>query len=121
MRPEHRKSTRRFVRHGARIVGADGTALGPCVMIDISGTGARLKTDSSQKLPDEFILLLSHDGRLHRRFAVPASAPPRTVALGNMKQLSGRILTEDNHLIWRRAPPIRQENDDREHLDPRRE
>jgi hypothetical protein len=70
MRPEYRKSTRRSVRHGARIVGADGSALGPCVMIDISGTGARLKTDASEVLPDEFILLLSHDGRLHRRCAV---------------------------------------------------
>jgi hypothetical protein len=70
MRPEHRKSTRRFVRHGARIVGADGTALGPCVMLDLSGTGARLETDASEVLPDEFILLLSHDGRLHRQCSV---------------------------------------------------
>jgi hypothetical protein len=70
MRPEHRKSTRRFVDHGARIVGTDGTAFGPCVMVDISGTGARLKINASQALPDEFILLLSHDGRLHRRCTV---------------------------------------------------
>jgi hypothetical protein len=70
MSPEHRKSTRRFVRNGARIVGTDGSALGSCVMIDISGTGARLKTDTSKVLPDEFILLLSHDGRLHRRCTV---------------------------------------------------
>jgi hypothetical protein len=39
-------------------------------MIDISDTGARLKTDASQALPDEFILLLSHDGRLHRQCTV---------------------------------------------------
>jgi hypothetical protein len=70
MSPEHRKSTRRFVRNGARIVGTDGSALGSCVMIDISGTGARLKTDTSKALPNEFILLLSHDGRLHRRCTV---------------------------------------------------
>jgi PilZ domain len=70
MRPEYRKSTRRFVRHGARIVSSDGSALGQCVMIDISDTGARLKTDASQALPDEFILLLSHDGRLHRQCTV---------------------------------------------------
>ena len=70
MRPEHRKSTRRFVDHGARIVGTDGAAFGPCVMIDISGTGARLKTNASQALPDEFILLLSHDGRLRRQCTV---------------------------------------------------
>jgi len=70
MRPEHRKSTRRFIRHGARIVGADGAALGSCVTVNISGTGARIKTDASQVLPDEFILLLSHDGCLHRQCMV---------------------------------------------------
>jgi hypothetical protein len=52
MRPEYRKSTRRIVRDGARIVGADGTTLGPCVMVDMSATGARLKTDASQTLPN---------------------------------------------------------------------
>jgi hypothetical protein len=86
MRPEYRKSTRRFVRHGARIVGADGSALGPCVMIDISGTGARLKTDASEVLPDEFILLLSHDGRLHRRCAVAW----RTETAVGVRFLTGR-------------------------------
>jgi hypothetical protein len=40
------------------------------MMVDISGTGARLKINASQALPDEFILLLSHDGRLHRRCTV---------------------------------------------------
>ena len=86
MRPEYRKSTRRFVRHGARIVAADGSALGPCVMIDISGTGARLKTDASEVLPDEFILLLSHDGRLHRRCAVAW----RTETAVGVRFLTGR-------------------------------
>jgi PilZ domain-containing protein len=70
MRQEQRKSTRRFVRHGARIIGTDGSALGPCVMLDLSSTGARLKTDASEVLPDEFILLLSHDGRLRRQCSV---------------------------------------------------
>lgn len=70
MRPEYRKSTRRSVRQGARIVSADGAALGSCVMLDLSGTGARLETDAVDVLPDEFILLLSHDGRLHRQCSV---------------------------------------------------
>ena len=70
MRPEYRKSTRRSVRQGARIVSADGTPLGPCVMLDLSGIGARLETDAVDVLPDEFILLLSHDGRLHRQCSV---------------------------------------------------
>lgn len=86
MNPEYRKSTRRFVRHGARIVDADGTALGPCVMVDISDTGARLETVASPALPNEFILLLSHDGRLRRQCAV-AWRSPTTVGV---RFLTGR-------------------------------
>jgi hypothetical protein len=70
MRPEYRKSARRYVRTGARMAGADGSALGRCLILDLSGTGARLETNASKALPDEFILLLSHDGRLHRKCAV---------------------------------------------------
>jgi hypothetical protein len=39
-------------------------------MLDLSGTGARLETKAPEALPDEFILLLSHDGRLHRQCSV---------------------------------------------------
>ena len=70
MRPEYRKSTRRSVRNGARMAGSDGAALGKCLILDLSGTGARLETNASKALPDEFILLLSHDGRLHRQCEV---------------------------------------------------
>jgi len=75
MRPEHRKSPRRFVHNGARMARADGSALGPCLILDLSDTGARLKIDASQTLPDEFILLLSHDGRLHRQCSVAWRSP----------------------------------------------
>jgi len=70
MRPEHRRNTRRQVRQGARMVRADGAALGTCLMIDISGTGARLKVNASDALPDQFLLLLSHDGKLRRQCSV---------------------------------------------------
>jgi hypothetical protein len=40
------------------------------MMLDLSDTGACLETDASEALPDEFILLLSHDGRLHRQCSV---------------------------------------------------
>ncbi len=70
MRTESRKSTRRFVRQSARLICADGSALGTCLMIDMSGIGARLKIDASDALPDEFILLLSYNGKLRRECAV---------------------------------------------------
>lgn len=70
MSPEHRQSIRRKVRNGARVVRPDGTALGSCLMIDLSATGAHLRVQSPEALPDQFILLLSHDGRLRRECAV---------------------------------------------------
>ena len=67
MSAESRNHIRRSVRQGARMIRVDGSALGTCVMIDISGAGACLKIDASDTLPDEFVLLLSHDGQLRRQ------------------------------------------------------
>ena len=70
MSPEFRKSKRRYVHHGARLICSDGSALGECVMADLSATGARLQVTQPATLPDEFILLLSHTGQLHRKCSV---------------------------------------------------
>jgi hypothetical protein len=70
MRPEFRKKKRRFVSHGARIVLADSSLLEGCRIIDISGTGARLEVKNCDAVPDQFILLLSYDGRLRRQCSV---------------------------------------------------
>ena len=70
MHPEARKNTRRYVRNGARMIALNGSALEACVVIDISGTGARLAVNATDALPDNFMLLLSHDGELRRYCAV---------------------------------------------------
>src|SRR5271169_3966916 len=70
MRTEHRRGTRRTVRQGARMVRADGSALGDCLMADVSATGARLKVETPEALPDRFVLLLSHNGQLRRQCSV---------------------------------------------------
>jgi len=70
MRPELRKVSRRLVRHGARLLSADGTDLGPCFMLDLSATGARLKVRAAEQLPNDLYLLLSHDGQLRRQCSV---------------------------------------------------
>jgi len=70
MSPEFRKSKRRYVRHGARMISANGSVLGTCVMADLSATGARLQVKQPADLPDEFFLLLSHTGQLHRKCSV---------------------------------------------------
>lgn len=66
---EARTSKRRSVLHGARIAGVDGSVLESCRILDISGTGARLEVTSPVNLPDQFLLLLSRDGRLRRECA----------------------------------------------------
>ncbi len=70
MRPEFRKKKRRYISHGARIVLANGSLLENCRIIDISGTGARLEIKNLEAVPDQFVLLLSYDGRLRRQCSV---------------------------------------------------
>ena len=54
----------------SELVSADGASLGVCVMHDVSATGACLGSKTPGALPDNFILLLSHDGRLRRLCSV---------------------------------------------------
>jgi hypothetical protein len=63
---ESRKNPRRPVRQGAWIFPGGGSASIPCVMMDLSVSGARLKVDPGTELPPQFILVLSRDGRLNR-------------------------------------------------------
>jgi len=66
MAGENRVSKRRLINHGARIAALDGSELQSCRIIDLSGTGARLGVLQPEALPDQFLLLLSHDGKLQR-------------------------------------------------------
>ena len=76
MDAEQRDNIRRTVRQGARLATTDGAALGTCIMLDVSATGARLKLDTPDPLPKKFVLLLSHNGDLRRLCS-------RGVAVGN--------------------------------------
>jgi hypothetical protein len=67
---ESRKAVRHYVRHGARLISADGTALGACLMQDVSAGGACLELKTPDALPDNFILVLSRDGQLRRQCSV---------------------------------------------------
>jgi len=69
MAAENRTSRGHSINHGARIVAADRKEVRSRV-IDISGTSARLEVSQPEALPDEFILLLSHDGKLKRSCSV---------------------------------------------------
>jgi hypothetical protein len=65
--PEQRRSPRRLMRYPAKIDPGGGAALRPCIICDISLTGAQLRTEADAGLPEEFVLLL---GRAPRRCRV---------------------------------------------------
>jgi len=67
---EARKSRRRIFRRSAMILNIDKTILGPCSMLDVSATGAKIKLQMEDQVPDEFILLLSKGGKVSRRCKV---------------------------------------------------
>jgi hypothetical protein len=64
---QKRKHPRRRVRQPGAILNSDGSVASPCLMLDVSATGARLRLDRTSELPNEFILLLTKDGRVRRR------------------------------------------------------
>jgi len=71
MPAEYRKSARRFIQQGARIALTGGSILGKCEVSDVSVTGARLTLGMpAAGVPDNFVLLLSYDGRLRRQCSV---------------------------------------------------
>jgi PilZ domain len=70
MKSEHRKDRRYYVSQRARMAHADGSLLGHCTVVDFSATGARLKPDEGVEVPDQFLLLLSWTGNLHRECSV---------------------------------------------------
>ena len=48
------------------MLGLDGSALGACVLTDLSAGGARLLVKPPANVPNRFILVLSWDGELKR-------------------------------------------------------
>jgi hypothetical protein len=67
MRKEARKSERKVFRKPAAILNADGSLFGMCTMLDVSATGAKIEPQVATEVPNEFILLLSNDGKVRRR------------------------------------------------------
>jgi hypothetical protein len=83
MGAEHRKAARRRVRQPALMVRQDGSVIGPCLLLDISAGGARLKIDGDFTAPPEFTLLLSQFNSAMRRQC--------TIAWEREKQLGVRF------------------------------
>lgn len=58
-RKDQRRSRRRPFRHRAKIVPVDGSETIPCLITDVSQTGARVRTDTAERLPQDFVLQLT--------------------------------------------------------------
>lgn len=66
-RVELRKQPRRQFRYDARIITDKRAPPLPCSIADISDLGARLVLQRDSELPEEFVLLLTANGRAQRR------------------------------------------------------
>ena len=67
---DKRKSPRKKINTVGFLYTTDGWPLGQCQMKDVSTGGARLAHSLSDKLPAEFLLSLSRDGKVRRRCEV---------------------------------------------------
>ena len=56
------------------MLGLDGSALGACVIADVSAGGARLLIKPATNVPNRFLLVLSWDGQLQRECQLRAPA-----------------------------------------------
>jgi hypothetical protein len=69
MTADRRASPRQALGRDVLICSEDGKALGACHLCDVSASGARLSITSRVlgKLPEEFILVLAKQAKVHRR------------------------------------------------------
>jgi PilZ domain len=66
MPSEQRKSSRKSIAAKGFLYGADGQAIGPCQVENVSVGGAMLAPSSGNELPAQFVLSLSRNGQVRR-------------------------------------------------------
>jgi hypothetical protein len=67
MSSNRRKTVRRAIGYGAKVVAPDGTGSRDCRVMDVSAGGARIAIEEPASLPPEFVLALSGQGGASRR------------------------------------------------------
>ena len=67
MSSNRRKSVRRAIGYGAKIIAIDGSWAHDCRVLDVSDSGAKLTIKEQSDLPKDFILALSVDGKATRQ------------------------------------------------------
>jgi hypothetical protein len=84
---EQRRTVRREARYSVGILYGEAPVRVACTLIDISESGARLVLPSGMEVPDEFVLLLSANGRARRRC--------RVAWRGNRRQIGVEFVMPD--------------------------
>jgi hypothetical protein len=92
---ERRADTRRWRLQSGRLSGADGRSL-PCVIVDISQSGARVRLDGDERLPARVYLVDAHEGVAYKARLVRSAGVEHGLAFTERFSLadSGRLVTE---------------------------
>jgi hypothetical protein len=67
MQGDKRKDHRKSLKYPARIDLGDGNPPVPCLLVDVSESGAKVMVESHDDLPECFTLLLAGEGGRQRR------------------------------------------------------
>ncbi|MCC6889397.1 MAG: PilZ domain-containing protein [Hyphomicrobiales bacterium] len=70
MPQELRRSPRRYIRQFAVACCGDGRPMQRCLLCNVSATGANIRMAGAAKTPDQFTLVLSPNGGVHRHCQV---------------------------------------------------
>ena len=70
MSNERRRALRQSMRLEAMIFDLEGSMVGPCMMMNISVSGAKLILQEPAEVPDCFVLVLSRKGGVRRQCEV---------------------------------------------------
>lgn len=70
MNGEKRRDHRQTLKYPAKIDLGDSSPPLPCLLSDVSASGARVMVENPDKIPDRFNLLLAADHGSHRRCKV---------------------------------------------------
>ena len=67
---KRRKSHRRSFSYGSQLCFENGLPAAPCLIVDMSETGAQLEVSPETKISDEFLLLVGSQTTVRRRCRV---------------------------------------------------
>jgi|SRR5580698_8120630 hypothetical protein len=75
MGPDNREDVRRPVHIPAKVSVGNGSPLCDCVVMDMSDTGAKIRVDPGDEVPDEFLVVFAPGGSPYRRCHVVWRTP----------------------------------------------